>query len=244
MNDHSYFHIFLGDHVISLPINQFEMIWKDDIRVLSMNLDVCMQVFLGGDIEVKRDKPKYKQIIDAAVIVIAENGYHQAQVSKIAKQAGVADGTIYLYFKNKEDILISVFNEKMAVFVESLQDIIENGSTSKDKLSRMIENHFNVLATDRYLATVTQLELRQSNKDLRLKINAVLREYLQLLDQILIEGMLSGEFSQTMDVRLARQMVFGTIDETITSWVMNDYRYDLIEQVPKVQALILNGIKA
>ncbi|WP_336637640.1 TetR/AcrR family transcriptional regulator [Lysinibacillus fusiformis] len=191
----------------------------------------------------KRDKPKYKQIIDAAVIVIAENGYHQAQVSKIAKQAGVADGTIYLYFKNKEDILISVFNEKMAVFVESLQDIIENRNTSKDKLSRMIENHFNVLATDRYLATVTQLELRQSNKDLRLKINSVLREYLHLLDQILIEGMLSGEFNQTMDVRLARQMVFGTIDETITSWVMNDYRYDLMEQVPKVQALILNAIK-
>jgi len=203
-----------------------------------------VQVFLGGDIKVKRDKPKYRQIIDAAVIVIAENGYHQAQVSKIAKQAGVADGTIYLYFKNKEDILISVFNEKMAVFIESLQDIIENGNTSKDKLSRMIENHVNVLATDRYLATVTQLELRQSNKDLRLKINSVLREYLQLLDQILIEGMLSGEFNQTMDVRLARQMVFGTIDETITSWVMNEYRYDLIEQVPKVQALILNGIKA
>ncbi len=204
---------------------------------------VTCACFLGGDIKVKRDKPKYKQIIDAAVIVIAENGYHQAQVSKIAKQAGVADGTIYLYFKNKEDILISVFNEKMAVFVESLQDIIENGNTSKDKLSRMIENHFNVLATDRYLATVTQLELRQSNKDLRLKINSVLREYLHLLDQILIEGMLSGEFNQTMDVRLARQMVFGTIDETITSWVMNDYRYDLMEQVPKVQALLLNAIK-
>lgn len=192
----------------------------------------------------KRDKPKYKQIIDAAVIVIAENGYHQAQVSKIAKQAGVADGTIYLYFKNKEDILISVFNEKMTVFVESLQDIIENGSTSKDKLSQMIENHFNVLVSDRYLATVTQLELRQSNKALRLKINAVLKEYLKLLDQILIEGMLAGEFNQTMDVRLARQMVFGTIDEMITSWVMNEYRYNLLEQVPKVQELILNGIKA
>ena len=43
---------------------------------------------------------------------------------------------------------------------------------------------------------------------------------------------------------MARQMVFGTIDEIITSWVMNEYRYDLLEQVPKVQALILNGIKA
>ena len=64
----------------------------------------------------KRDKPKYKQIVDAAVIVIAENGYHQAQVSKIAKEAGVADGTIYLYFKNKEDILISVFQRKNGDF--------------------------------------------------------------------------------------------------------------------------------
>lgn len=192
----------------------------------------------------RRDKPKYKQIIDAAVVVIAENGYHQAQISKIAKQAGVADGTIYLYFKNKEDILISVFTEKMAVFVESLQDIIKEGNDFSDKLFRMIENHFCVLATDRHLATVTQLELRQSNKELRLKINTILKEYLMLLDQILIEGMTSGELNPTMDIRVARQMVFGTIDETTTTWVMNEYRYDLVELAPKVHQLLLNGIKA
>jgi len=193
--------------------------------------------------QMKRDKPKYKQIIDAAVIAIAENGYHQAQISKIAKQAGVADGTIYLYFKNKEDILISVFQEKMGVFVESLKEIIQNGESSTDKLSKMIDNHFNVLAKDRHLATVTQLELRQSNKELRLKINSILKEYLMLLDEILIEGMLKGEFNTTMDVRIARQMVFGTIDETITSWVMNEFRYDLIETAPKVRHLLLNGLK-
>ncbi|KFL43390.1 TetR family transcriptional regulator [Lysinibacillus sp. BF-4] len=192
----------------------------------------------------KRDKPKYKQIIDAAVIVIAENGYHQAQVAKIAKQAGVADGTIYLYFKNKEDILISMFEEKMGVFTESLQAIIENGGTSSDKLCLMIKNHFTVLASDKHLAMVTQLELRQSNKELRLKINGILKEYLKLLDEILIEGMLNGEFNPTMDVRLARQMVFGTIDEIITSWVMNDARYDLLAMIPKVQTLLLKGIQA
>ena len=192
----------------------------------------------------KRDKPKYKQIIDAAVIAIAENGYHQAQVSKIAKQAGVADGTIYLYFKNKEDILISVFQEKMGVFVDNLQDIIKNGSSSSEKLAQMIENHFKVLSDDRHLATVTQLELRQSNKEVRLKINAILKEYLKLLDEILIEGMLSGEFNPTMDVRLARQMVFGTIDEITTTWVMNEYRYDLLALSSKVTQLVLNGLKA
>ena len=208
-----------------------------------MNSHSCFHIFLVVN-NLKRNKPKYKQIIDAAVIAIAENGYHQAQVSKIAKQAGVADGTIYLYFKNKEDILISVFREKMGVFVDNLQDIIKNGSSSSEKLAQMIENHFKVLSDDRHLATVTQLELRQSNKEIRLKINAILKEYLKLLDEILIEGMLSGEFNQTMDIRLARQMVFGTIDEITTTWVMNEYRYDLLALSSKVTQLVLNGLKA
>lgn len=195
-------------------------------------------------ISLKRDKPKFKQIIDAAVVVIAENGYHQAQVSKIAKQAGVADGTIYLYFKNKEDILISVFQEKMGLFVDNLQTIIKDGTNSSDKLMKMVENHFRVLAKDHHLAIVTQLELRQSNKEIRLKINEVLKEYLMLLDDILIEGIENGEFSEELDIRLARHMVFGTIDETITTWVMNEQKYDLMKLAPKVHKLLLGGMKA
>ncbi len=208
-----------------------------------MNNHSCFHIFLVVS-SLKRDKPKYKQIIDAAVIAIAESGYHQAQVSKIAKQAGVADGTIYLYFKNKEDILISLFEEKMAVFVENLQKIIKDGNSASEKLGQMIENHFRVLSSDHHLATVTQLELRQSNKEIRLKINVVLKEYLKLLDQIIIEGMVSGEFNPAMDVRIARQMVFGTIDELTTTWVMNEYRYDLMELAPKVKQLLLSGLKA
>ncbi|EIM05659.1 hypothetical protein A1A1_15124 [Planococcus antarcticus DSM 14505] len=193
---------------------------------------------------VKKDKPKYKQIIDAAVIVIAENGYHQAQVSKIAKQAGVADGTIYLYFKNKEDILISVFQEKMGVFVSKLEEIISRDLSAPTKMGLMIESHFELLAGDTHLAIVTQLELRQSNHEIRLKINNVLREYLKLMDEILVKGIEDGEFDRTMDIRLARQMVFGTMDETITTWVMNDHKYDLVELAPQVQRLLLKGMQA
>ena len=83
----------------------------------------------------RRNKPKYKQIIDAAVVVIAENGYHNAQVSKIAKQAGVADGTIYLYFKNKEDVLISLFQEKMGQFVEKIYEELAGIETAAEKTS-------------------------------------------------------------------------------------------------------------
>ncbi|SFB16952.1 MULTISPECIES: TetR/AcrR family transcriptional regulator [unclassified Bacillus (in: firmicutes)] len=189
----------------------------------------------------KKNKPKYRQIIDAAVVAIAENGYHQAQVSKIAKQAGVADGTIYLYFKNKEDILISVFEEKMGSFVEKIEEKIAGKETAAEKLYMMVETHFKMLAEDRHLAIVTQLELRQSNKELRLKINEVLKGYLKLIDQILIDGKERGEFSSQLDIRLARQMIFGTMDETVTSWVMNEQKYELASTAAAVHQLLING---
>src|SRR5690606_7988734 len=181
----------------------------------------------------KRNKPKYMQIIDAAVIVIAENGFHQSQVSKIAKQAGVADGTIYLYFHNKEDILISVFREKMGMFVHKITEEIEKKETASEKLLVLIEHP--------KLAIITQLELRQSNKELRQKINDVLKDYLFVVDEVIKYGIERNEFTQIVDVRLTRQMIFGTIDEIITNWVINEQKYDLVELAPAVQRLLLNG---
>ena len=192
-------------------------------------------------IPVKNSKPKYKQIIDAAVIIIAQNGYHQAQVSKIAKQAGVADGTIYLYFKNKEDILISLFHEKMSYFVEQIEEGMKEKSSASEKLLFLIQKHFQILSEDTHLAIVTQLEFRQSNKDLRLRINAVLKEYLHLLDRILIEGIENGEFLSNLNIKLARSMIFGTMDETATTWVMNDQKYSLIDHAPEVHQLLTRG---
>jgi TetR/AcrR family fatty acid metabolism transcriptional regulator len=193
---------------------------------------------------VKRNKPKYRQIIEAAVVVIAENGYHQAQISKIARRAGVADGTIYLYFKNKEDILLSVFEEKMAMFVQKINEAAAGKATAAEKLLVLVQNHFQILSEDRCLAIVTQLELRQSNKALRFRINEVLKEYLQVIDRILIAGIERGEFAADLDVRLARQMIFGTMDETVTTWVLNEHKYDLVALAPKVHGLILNGCKS
>lgn len=190
----------------------------------------------------KQKRPKYMQIIDAAVEVIAENGYHQSQVSKIAKQAGVADGTIYLYFKNKEDILISLFKEKMGQFIERMEEDIKEKTTAKEKLALVISKHFSLLAGDHNLAIVTQLELRQSNLELRQKINEILKGYLNILDGILTEGIQSGEIKEGLDVRLARQMIFGTIDETVTTWVMNDQKYDLVALSNSVLELLVSGI--
>lgn len=191
----------------------------------------------------RKNQPKYKKIIDAAVAVIAENGFDQAQISKIAKRAGVADGTIYLYFKNKEDLLISLFREKMGQFIESIEKEIADKATIEEKLFTLIEVHFRQLSADYRLAIVTQLELRQSNKGLRAKIGEVLKRYLAVIDGILKKGVEEGVFNADLDVRLARQMIFGTIDETVTNWVLNDRKYDLVRLAGPVNHLLIHGLR-
>lgn len=190
----------------------------------------------------RKDKPKYRQIIDAAVIVIAQNGYHQAQVSKIAKQAGVADGTIYLYFQNKEDILISLFKEKMGNFVETLKSKLTGFSTAAEKIYNLIETHLKMMADDPNLAIVLQLELRQTSTELRSRINDIMKDYLMIIDSLLEEGMVNGEFQKTLEVRLARKVIFGTMDQIVTAWVMKGQKYDLVALAPDVHKLLLNGI--
>ncbi|MDC3415710.1 TetR/AcrR family transcriptional regulator [Aquibacillus salsiterrae] len=190
----------------------------------------------------KINRPKYNQIIDAAVKVIAENGYHASQVSKIAKQAGVADGTIYLYFKNKEDILVSLFQEKMGDFISKIEKAIEKETDAIEKLRLLISMHFNQLAEDHHLAIVTQLELRQSSKELRLKINEVLKGYFIMIDQVVSAGIDQGLFQSDLNNKMVRQMIFGTLDEIVTNWIMKDHKYDLVQQVDEVLELIVNGL--
>ncbi|PFM93551.1 TetR family transcriptional regulator, partial [Bacillus thuringiensis] len=160
-------------------------------------------------------------------------------VSKIAKQAGVADGTIYLYFKNKEDILISLFQEKMGEFVETIRQKTAGIESAVSKLFMLVETHFLLLSQNDPLAIVTQLELRQSNQDLRLKINEVLKGYLQVMDEILETGIKQGEFQADLNVRVARQMIFGTVDEVVTNWVMSDHKYDLVALSKTVHGLLI-----
>jgi len=190
-----------------------------------------------------KDKPKYHQIINAAVEVIAENGYHSSQVSKIAKRANVADGTIYLYFKNKEDILISVFREKMGEFVKKTMVAIEGEQTAKEKLRTFIEMHYEQLSESPHLAIVTQLELRQSKQQLRMEINQVLKSYLEVIDKIVKQGIDENEIRNDINPKILRQMIFGTIDETVTTWVMKSQRYSLTDQIDSVHDLLINGLR-
>ncbi|SDH34529.1 transcriptional regulator, TetR family [Alteribacillus persepolensis] len=191
----------------------------------------------------KKKGAKYEQVIEAAIKVISQHGYHNAKVSQIAKEAGVADGTIYLYFKNKDDILISLFKEKMSVFVEIIRNALEKQETMEEKLKTLVTLHFKQLANNPEYAVVTQLELRQSSNELRYHINESLVQYLRLIEGIIKEGVDIGAFDSNLHLKIARQMIFGALDEVITNWVMNDCKHDLVACAEPVYHMLLLGIK-
>ncbi len=190
----------------------------------------------------KRTGGKYQAIIEAAVRVIAQQGYHNAQVSKIAKEAGVADGTIYVYFENKDDVLISVFSEKMGRFIEAINDKMKALPSVKDKLYCLISMHFGNMAKNRDYAVVTQIELRQSNPVVQEGIGQTLKKYFDLIDGLIVEGKEEGLFPPHIDNRLARKMIFGTLDQVVTAWIMKGAKYDLMSNVDPVYELLLYGL--
>ncbi|OXM16189.1 TetR/AcrR family transcriptional regulator [Paenibacillus herberti] len=190
-----------------------------------------------------RKQEKYFLILDAALKVIAENGFHGSQVSKIAKEAGVADGTIYLYFKKKEDILISLFQEKLGDLVERFNTRIRETATAEEALRAVCEIHFSALENDVNLAYVTQIELRQSSLELRKAIGLSVKPYIELIEHILEKGVREGSFRQDLDIKLTRLLIFGGMDEAVTSWLISGMKYSLTAQVDKSVDFFLRGLK-
>lgn len=190
-----------------------------------------------------RKQEKFEMILDAAEKIIAEHGFHGSQVSKIAKEAGVADGTIYLYFKKKEDILISLFENRLGKLVEMFDESIRDAATASDALRKVCEIHYTQLEENVDLAYVTQIELRQSSLELRKAIGMSVKPYIQLIEQILIRGAEDGSFRSDLDTKLARQLIFGAMDEVVTSWLISGRKYSLSSQMQGTVDFFLRGLK-
>lgn len=190
-----------------------------------------------------RKQEKFEMILDAAEKVIAENGFHGSQVSKIAKEAGVADGTIYLYFKNKEDILISLFQDRLGKLVDLFNNSIRDTSTADEALRKICEIHLSQLEQNVDLAYVTQIELRQSSLELRKAIGLAVKPYIVLIEQVLIRGIEEGSFRADLDTKLTRQLIFGALDEVVTSWLISGMKYSMTEQVEHTVDFFLRGLK-
>src|SRR5512139_47571 len=164
---------------------------------------------------------KRNRIIQAAIRIFSQKGFFNSKVSEIARASGVADGTIYLYFKNKDDLLISLFEEKMGEIVAEVRQRISAGKDACDRLQIFIENHMALLERDAGLFEVIQVELRQSNKFLKDYTPVKFFEYLQVISDILEEGKREGTMRPDLNVSVARRAIFGALDELCLTYVLS-----------------------
>jgi TetR/AcrR family transcriptional regulator, fatty acid metabolism regulator protein len=189
-----------------------------------------------------RDPDKPQQIIDAAVRVFARNGFYNSRVSDIAREAGIASGTIYLYFKTKEDILVTLFREKMAGFVRELRTEIAREHDAQAKIRRLVRLHFEVLEANPDMAEVVQVELRQGQKFFRGASAHEVSAYFELIGSVLQEGVAAGAFRRDLPVKVATKMLFGAMDQLATSWVLGKRGYRLADAAEPVANIFLKGV--
>jgi TetR/AcrR family fatty acid metabolism transcriptional regulator len=190
----------------------------------------------------KRSDDKRRRILQAAVKVFARKGYFAARVAEIARRAGVADGTIYLYFDGKEDVLMTIFREHTRNYLRTLEQDMANINRAEDRLRVAVRHHLQTLGRDRALAVVSQVELRHSLKFLSLFSQQEVRDYLNVIRKIVEHGQEEGAFRRNVHPQLAAKAIFGVLDEMVTSWMLSEKDYDLAAQSEQVADLILTGL--
>jgi TetR/AcrR family fatty acid metabolism transcriptional regulator len=191
-----------------------------------------------------RDPDKPQQIIAAAVRVFARKGYYNSRVSDIAREAGIAAGTIYLYFKTKDEILVTLFRDKMAEFVASVRKAISDLPDAVSKLRRLVALHFEMLEQNPELAEVVQVELRQGQKFFRGASSHEVSSYFALIASVIDEGVAEGRLRSGLPVAAATKTLFGAMDQLATSWVLGRRGYRLVDSADVLADLFLYGASA
>ena len=191
-----------------------------------------------------RSADKYQRILDAAVAVFAEKGFFVSRISDIADRADVADGTVYLYFKNKDEILAAAINTAFDGFMRTARTELEKLPTPCDRLRRLAYLHLEALGANRNMAVVFQMELRQSTRFLSEFSRQHLVEYFRLVRQAICDGKASGEFRSDLPEKIAANCFFGAIDEMVTSWVLSGKDYSLVHVADPVLDILLSGMRA
>src|SRR5882672_8876734 len=195
----------------------------------------------GGDVS---PVPKRDAILRAAIDVFAESGYFNAQVADVARAAGVAAGTVYLYFRSKDDLLVSIFERSMRHAIADGRAMADDVRDPRERLRRFAALHLGRLGRDRKLAVVFQVELRQSTKFMERFSSTLLRDYLGLIRDAIADGQRAGLFRADLKPTVAAKLFFGLLDEMATNWILSRRRYSLAADVDTVVDLFVNGARA
>jgi TetR/AcrR family fatty acid metabolism transcriptional regulator len=191
----------------------------------------------------KKIGEKSEAILKAATEVFAETGYHNASISKIAKIAGIADGTIYLYFDNKEDILITLINETFFnQFFPLLEKNLSYFNDPKLLLFELVNTYFQFFGSDKNLSRVIQIEFRQSTPIIRAEIKQALIKHFSIIESVVRKGQEEGVFRTDVSVRDARKLIFGTMTETLTCWVFSSREYAVMTRMEATYKMLLQAL--
>jgi TetR/AcrR family fatty acid metabolism transcriptional regulator len=185
---------------------------------------------------------KYHQILEAAVKVFARQGFHQSTVAQIAKEAGVADGTIYLYFKNKDDILVQFFSFRTKQVFESFREAVNGAETSTDKLRNLVRRHLAEFQRDKDGAVVYQVETHQNSRLAEAQIKEMSKMYRDIISEIVEQGQQEGTLRKDLYVGLVKRFIIGAVDEVINTWLHSNGEYDLVSMADPLVELFMKGI--
>jgi TetR/AcrR family fatty acid metabolism transcriptional regulator len=188
--------------------------------------------------------PKRDAILRAAIDVFAGRGYFNAQVADVARVAGVAAGTVYLYFRSKDDLLISIFERGMRDALAEARAVVADRDDPRERLRRFARLHLERLGRDRNLAIVFQVELRQSTKFMERFSSTLLRDYLGLIRSAIADGQRGGIFRTDVKPTVAAKALFGALDEMATNWILSRRRYSLEADADAVVDLFLDGARS
>ncbi|UCF83567.1 MAG: TetR/AcrR family transcriptional regulator [Desulfobacteraceae bacterium] len=193
----------------------------------------------------KKNSEKYYRIIQAATKIFARKGFYQSKISEIAREAQVADGTIYIYFENKDDILISLFEEQMKVVLDNMVSQISQEDDPAKKLVKFALTHLELIEQNQNMAEIIQVEVRQSSKFMKEYKNEKFAQYLELIRDIIREGQEKGVFKKEVIPGVAERAFFGALDEMSRFWVLSSRkRYDIRTAAKQISEYFLDGIKA
>ena len=193
----------------------------------------------------RKNNEKYHRIIEAATKVFARKGFYKAKISEIASEARVADGTIYIYFENKDDILISLFEEQMKAVLDNMVIRISEEDDPVKKLEKFALAHLQLVEQNKNMAEIIQVEVRQSSQFMKEYRNDPFVQYLELIADIIRQGQKEGLFKKEIIPGVAKRAFFGALDEMSRFWVLSSRRqYDIKTAAKQISEYFLVGIKA
>ncbi len=185
---------------------------------------------------------KREAILRAAIKVFAGKGYFSSKVADIAGEAGIADGTVYLYFKSKDEILHSIFDRAMAEFIDEGKREIVAIESPVERLRRISQLHLEKLGADRDLAVVFQIELRGSTKFMQEFSASGFGQYLDIIRETFKDGQSAGVFRRDIKPIVAAKILYGAIDEMVTNWILSKKSYPLAPMADEVLKIFFGGV--